>query len=174
MEEIKILALERGRGKGKGREDSIQGVESEAFQRGPKEAGKRLKTIEIGNMRGTGDGTVVLLFLHPSKISVGPTSSLSSEPLQSQPPQPPLPFPAPQDSPHPLRVGLQRMLTSPEKRRENGTQLERQRTKEVVRADHRHALHRGITAMSQTATQTNWRSMCYLWMAKLWTQTTHL
>lgn len=165
MDGMKILAPERGRRKG--RENIIQGAESEAFQSGPKEAEKREKATEKGNVTGIGDETVVPSYLRPSKTSVGLTSSLLSEPLRSQPPLRPPPFPGLRDLPHPLLEEPQRTPTSPVKRRENGIQLERQGNKAVVRADRSRSRLPGITAMSQTAIQTNWRLMCCLWMVKL-------
>lgn len=154
MKEIKILALER---RGKEREDNIQAAENAIFQRGPKEAEKRGKAIETGSLRGIGDGMVVLLSRHLSKILMGLTSLLSSEPLQSPPPQPLPPYLAPRDLPQPLPVGPCRNLTNPtrERRRENGIQLERWRIEEVDTADHSHSHHQGITAMSQTTIQIN-------------------
>lgn len=173
MKEIEILALKRRTGKGK--EENIQAAESMAYQRGPKEAGKRGKVIKTGSTRGNGDGMVVLLSHHLSKTSMGLTSLPSSVPSQSPPPQPPPLYPAPQDLPRHLPVGLHRNLTSPirERRRENGTQVERWRIKEVVTADHSHSHRQGIKATSQTTILTNWRLTCCLWMVKLWIRTTH-
>lgn len=119
---------------------------------------------------------VGLLSRHLSKTSTVLTSLPLSELSQSPPPQRPPLYPAPQESPHLLLVGPLRTLTSPTKgrRRENGAQLQRWQTGEVVTADHSHSHHPGITATSQTAIQTKWRLMCRLWMGRLWIQTTHL
>ena len=161
MKEIKIVPLER---RGKEKEDNIQAAENAIFQRGPKEVEKRGKAIETGSLRGNGDGMVVQLSRHLSKISMGLTSLLSSEPLQSPPPQPLPPYLAHRDLPQPLPVGPCRNLTNPtrERRRENGIQLERWRIEEVDTADPSHSHHQGITAMSQTTIQINWRLMCCL------------
>lgn len=174
MKDIEILALKRRRETGK--EDSIQAAESATFQKGPKEAGKRGKEIETGSLIGNGGGMVVLLSLHLSKTLMGLTSLPSSEPSQSPPPQPPPPYPALQDLPQPLPVDRRRILTSPTRgrRRENGTRLKRWMIEEVVTVDHSRSHHQGITAMSQTTIQTNWRLMFCLWMVKLWIQTTLL
>lgn len=131
---------------------------------------------EIDSARGIGGEMVVLLSHRLSKTLMDPTSLLSREPLQSPLPLPPPPYPAPQGSPQPRRVTPRRTLTRPTrgKTRENGTQPERWGTGGVVTADHSHSHPQGITAMSQTAIQTNWRLTCCLWMARLWTQTTHL
>lgn len=130
--------------------------------------------IETGSVRGNAVGTVVLLFHHLSKTLMGLTSLPLRELSQSPPPQPPPLYPAPQDLPRPPPVGPHRTLTSPTRgrRRENGTQLERWTTGEVVTASRSHSHHQGITATSQTAIQTNWRLTCCLWMVRLWTQTT--
>lgn len=174
MKESKNLALKRRTEKR--REDNIQAAETMAYQRMPKETGRRGKVKEMDSVRGSGDGMVVLLSRHLSKISMVLTSLPSSAPsLSPQQPPPPL-YLAPQDLLRPLPVVPQRNLASHtrEKRRGNGTQVERWRIKDVVTADHSHSHHQGITAMSQTTIQTNWRLTCCLWMGKLWIQTTRL
>lgn len=174
MKESEILARKRGRGKGS--EHNIQAAESAAFQRGPKEAGRREKVTEIGSARGNGGGMVVLLSHHLSKTSMGLTCLPSSEPSQSPPLQLPPRYPAPRDWPRPPPVGPRRNPTSHirGRKRENGPQLVRWRTGEAVTADHSRSHHQGITATSQTTIQTNWKLMCCLWMVRLWTRTTHL
>lgn len=174
MKDIEIPALRRRRETE--RQDHVRAAESTTFPKGLKEAGKREKAIETGSLIENGDEMVGLSSLHLSKTLMGLTCLPSSEPSQSPPPQPPPQYLALQDSPQPPPVGQRRTLTSPTRgrRRENGTRQKRWTTEEVVTVDHSRSHHQGITAMSQTTTQTSWRLMFCLWMVKLWTQTTHL
>lgn len=167
-----ILACKR---RGTEREDIIQVAESLAYQIGLKGARRRRKAIETGREKGNVDRMAVLLSHHLSKTLMDLTSLPSSVPSLSPPLQPPPLYLAPQDLPQPPPVGPNRNLIrcARERRRENGTRVEAWRIRGGARADRDHRRHQGITAMSQTTIQTNWRSMCCLWMVKLWIPTTH-
>lgn len=128
----------------------------------PKETGKGEKLVKMCSGIENGGEMAAQLFLHLSKTSMVLTCLPSNAPSLSPPPPPRLCL-VPPDLPQPLPAGPQKTRPSPIKKRENGTQLGRWR---IAAANHNPSHPGGITAMSQTIIQTNWRLMFCLWMVK--------
>lgn len=153
-EMIESLAQEKRKEE---REDDVLVAESAGVPKGPKEAGKRGMVIETDIVTGNADVMDVLLSHRLSKILMALTSLPSREPSQSPLLQPPLQYLAPQDSLQLLLIGQYKTLTNltAGRKSENGVLLEMMKTGEVVTANHSRCHHLDITAMSQTAIQTN-------------------
>lgn len=153
-EMIESLAQEKRKEE---REDDVLVAESAGVPKGPKEAGKRGMVIETDSVTGNADVMDVLLSHRLSKILMALTCLPSREPSQSPLLQPPLQYLAPQDSLQHLLIDQYKTLTSPTagRKSENGVLLVMMKTGEVVTANHSRCHHLDITAMSQTAIQTN-------------------